>query len=59
MLEMMNSNASEQTNCETWAAIYALMAKLKRCKTETNLNNAIENRRKKNAKKKENNIIQN
>lgn len=56
--EMMESNTSEQTKYETYAAIYTLMAKLERCNVETNLKNAISNRRKKNAKKKENNINQ-
>lgn len=54
--EIMDMDTSDQTEYETYAAIYSLMAKLERCNLETNLNNSIKNRRKKNAKKEKDNI---
>ena len=56
--EIIDMNTSEQTEYETYAALYTLMAKLERCNIETNLNKAIEKRRTKHAKKEENNINQ-
>lgn len=50
--EILDMDTSLQTEYETYASLYTLMAKLERCNTETNLNKEIKKRKTKNEDKK-------